>query len=306
MLPTRIRIYSEENLSFNKESHMKKSFSFLIIIFIFCSLNFMKPEEKSLLHHYNFNSSEGSFNALLIKLSNKLKEISGLAITNDGRLFCHNDEKGEIFQLDYQTGKILKSFSLKKKVKEDFEGIAIVKAMFYMVTSKGDIFEFKEGKNESKVKYEVYETDLKSKYDVEGLCYDPETNSLLLACKEFPGKGIKNKRAIYSFSLKKKKLIDKPRFLISTKKMEEASDHNAFNPSGIERHPLSGTFFIITGKGRCIVEVSPEGKLLSENNLNDKIHRQPEGITFLPDNSLLISDERVDNNATLTVYPFNP
>jgi uncharacterized protein YjiK len=285
---------------------MKKLVIFLAIISIFCTLSFMNQDERPLLNHYKFNSSSGSFNAIVIKLDKKLEEISGLAATKEGRLFCHNDEKGEVFQLDFQTGKILKSFSLKKKVKEDFEGIAIVKDMFYMVTSKGDIFEFKEGKNGSNVKYKVYETDLKSKYDVEGLCYDPETNSLLLACKEFPGKGIKNKRAVYSFSLKKKKLIDEPRFLISTKKIEEASDHDAFNPSGIERHSLSGTFFIITGKGRGIIEVSSNGKILAEENLNDKIHRQPEGITFLSDNSLLISDEGDDSKATLTIYPFNP
>ena len=284
----------------------KKSISFLVIIFILFGKNLVSQEGESLLSNYNFNPSEESFNALVIKLNKDLKEISGLAITDQGRLFCHNDEKGEIFQLDYLSGKILKSFSLKKKVKEDFEGIAIVKNLFYMVTSEGNIYEFKEGKNGSKVEYKVYETDLKSKYDVEGLCYDPETNSLLLACKEFAGKGIKNKRAVYSFSLKKKKLLDKPRFLISIAKMEEASDYDTFNPSGIERHPLSGTFFIITGKGRSVVEISPKGKLLAENDLNDKIHRQPEGIAFLPDNSLLISDEGDDNNARLTVYPFNP
>ena len=46
------------------------------------------------------------------KLSSHLEEISGLAMTRDNRLLAHNDERGVIFEIDYQNGSIAKSFQM--------------------------------------------------------------------------------------------------------------------------------------------------------------------------------------------------
>ena len=46
------------------------------------------------------------------KLAKSLREISGLAMTEDNRLLAHNDEKGIIFEIDYQNGSIVKAFGL--------------------------------------------------------------------------------------------------------------------------------------------------------------------------------------------------
>ncbi|PLX31312.1 MAG: hypothetical protein C0600_06030 [Ignavibacteria bacterium] len=60
------------------------------------------------------------------ELPKRLKEISGLAVDDRGRLFAHDDESGIVYQLDPMTGKIVKSFRLGRTlVTEDFEGIAI-------------------------------------------------------------------------------------------------------------------------------------------------------------------------------------
>ena len=56
-----------------------------------------------------------------IKLPKRLTEISGLAVSPDGKLFAHNDEAGVIYQLDYSSSKILKQFSLgKKTIREEY------------------------------------------------------------------------------------------------------------------------------------------------------------------------------------------
>jgi uncharacterized protein YjiK len=255
------------------------------------------------LNHYKLNLKPSEIKS--VTLSEKLYEISGLALTNDGRIFCHTDEDGTVFEIDPNSGDIVKEFSLGPgKVREDFEGIAISRNYFYLVTSSGNLYRFKEGKNKEKVKYEIFRTPLSISYDVEGLCYDPETNSLLLACKEFAGLDYRNKRAVYSYSLNKMKLNEKPRFLLSIKEIEKATDKNIFSPSGMERHPKTGTYFLLTGKGRAIVEISKKGKVLAEENLNEKIHKQPEGITFLPDLTMLISDEGAGGKARLTRYPY--
>ena len=235
------------------------------------------------LSKYNFISEE----SVVIKLPGELQEISGLMMTDDGRLFGHNDEKGFVYQIDYSNGNIIKKFSLGEKYeREDFEGIAYANKKFYMVTSNGDLYEFVEGSDGESVSFNIYKTDLTSKNDVEGLCFDPETNSLLLACKGYPGKDFKKQKAVYLFSLDRMELEKEPRFLIDLSEIKQT-----FNPSGIERNPNTGTFFIIAANRNAILEISKHGELIDITKLPPVIHEQPEGITFAPDKSLIISNE---------------
>jgi uncharacterized protein YjiK len=253
-----------------------------------------------------------------VKLPKKLQELSGLAMTSDGRLFGHNDEQADIFQIDYSDGSIIKSFSLgDKPLKKDFEGVAIANEMFYLVTSSGELYEFMEGKDGDSVPYKKYKTELSSKNDVEGLCYDPVNNSLLLACKGSPGKKYEGNRAVYSFSLSDKKLKKKPWFLISieavnkfqksdfTQKLGEffLVSENSFAPSGIERHPSVNSFYILSNHGRMIVQISEKGDINGVINLDKKHHNQPEGITFSPELTLIIGDEGGSGKAKITQYP---
>ena len=274
-----------------------------LIIFLFISaLAISTVLGQGQLSHYK----NSEIKPRQVELSKKLKEISGLALSEDGRLFAHGDEKGTIYQLDQLTGEIMKEFRIgRKKVEEDFEAIAIVGKMFYLVTSNGDIYEFEEGANNEEVMFHLYKTELKSKFDVEGLCYDTNTNSLLLACKEFAGKKIDDSRSIYSFDLEKKKLIENPKYIISLNKLEKKWDVDNFKPSAIEQNPTSETFFILGGKELVLLELSTDGKVINEMVLNKKLHHQPEGITFLKDKTMVISDEADKDRATLTFYRYH-
>lgn len=245
-------------------------------------------------------------NLTSVELNKKLDEISGLALSPEGKLFAHGDEEGKIFQLDKTSGRIIKEFEIgKKDVEEDFEDLAIVGNRFYLVSSKGDIYEFKEGMNDDEVPFTKYETELKSKYDVEGLCYEPQTETLLLACKEFAGKEFEDKKTIYSFDLKTKKVNKEPRFVISLKQLEKEWDIDQFKPSGLIRHPFSGTFIILGGEGRVIIEISAEGEILNKMELDEDFHNQPEGITILNDGTMIMADEGGKGKATLIYYPYN-
>jgi len=262
---------------------------------------------------------EGSATHKTIILSRKLDEISGLAITDDGRLFAHDDEQGAIYQLDQKTGEIQKIFYLGKKKgkKEDFEGIAIVGEFFYLVSSEGTLFQFKEGDNKDHVDYRLIKTGLPADLDVEGLCYDPVSRSLLIACKDSPKKGIDQPRSIYSFLLEDMKLIEKPRFVLSPDELyhnykESLSekigrfflliDALGVTPSAIERHPVTGSFFILSSRGPFLFELLPDGTVVSRIKLDATLHNQPEGLVFTPENSMIISDEAGEDRARLTIY----
>jgi uncharacterized protein YjiK len=266
-----------------------------LIAFIYCQDN------TSILQCFNINSKH----ARRIELDKDLREVSGLALSKEGKLFCHNDEKGIVYQVDLNTGDIIKRFKLGiLTINRDFEDIAIVKDTFYLLTSDGILFRFKEGQDKESVKYKGFKTGLNKKNNVEGLCYDPETNCLLLACKEDPGDGYKKYRAVYAYSLTENKLITQPRFLLPLKKMEKFSKENKFEPSGITRHPQTGHFFLIAAGGSMIIEISKSGEIIAMEHLKEKYHSQPEGIVFKSDNELLICDEARKDKGTITFYEF--
>ncbi len=237
------------------------------------------------------------------KISAYLKEISGLAASDDGRIFCHDDERGIVYQLDYADGKIVKRFAIGNSIpNRDFEGIAIVKDKFYLIASSGDIYEFNEVKNGKNSKSKIYKTGLTVSNNIEGLCYDPLTNSLLIACKGYPGKNLKGYRAVYSYNLKEKKLKSKPRFLLSIKHLDKKYGLKNFSPAAIEYNLKTGTFFILSSQVKAVIEVSPDGNVLNGISLSGKTHDQPEGITFTKEMKMLISDEGREGHGTITIY----
>ncbi|HEX9658080.1 MAG TPA: SdiA-regulated domain-containing protein [Bacteroidota bacterium] len=242
--------------------------------------------------------------AVVVNLPRKVNEASGLAVSSDGRLFTHDDERGVVYQIDHQSGEALKKFFVGTLTAHaDFEGIAIAGDRFFMVTSGGNLFAFNEGADDERVKYDIYRTPLTASNDVEGLEYDPESNALLLPCKKYPGKGSEGYKAVYAVPLETMKMEKQPRLLIPLSAVSEKSRKGNFNPSGIALHPRSGTFFIISADGETIVELTKDGVVLGQRELSKKINPQPEGIAFAPDFSLLICNEGQGKTGYLVTYP---
>lgn len=228
----------------------------------------------------------------VLNLPSSLGEISGIAFSNDGRLFAHDDEQGTVYQLDPASGSVIKRFKIGDHVlRKDLEDIAIVGDTMYLISSNGELFSFREGGAGEHVRFMKYTTGLTTKNNVEGLCYDPDTGCLLLACKSSPGKGLTGRRAVYSFELKTGKLQPAPRFTIDLRELRDRYGLMEFMPSGIARHPGSGNFFIISAIGNSILELSPAGEVLSYAGLPKKYHEQPEGIAFDGRGSLFIANE---------------
>ena len=267
------------------------------LLFLYFAIAQQNDITDGTLQRYDFSGDYSN----TITLPKELNEISGLAISGDDRLFAHNDEVGTVYELDISTWEILNKFYLgKKKIKKDFEGIAVVKDSLYMVTSSGEIYKFSYSDDEKNVDYKKFNTILSAKNNVEGLCYDKATNSLLLACKEYAGKKLKEYKAIYSFDLSRYRLFEEPRFLINLDSLKNKFNINKFSPTGIEIHPNSGNIFVLSSHEKAIVELSSNGILLNAVKLKSKNHLQPEGISFLSDLSLLISDEGKGEKAKVT------
>ena len=237
------------------------------------------------------------------RLSKNLREISGLTFTTDGRLLAHGDERAIIYELDIRTGKEKKQFSVGRlTLMQDFEGIAAKKDTIFLVNSSGVLYRFPEGANGQRVSYREFRTSLDARYNVEGLAYDPATDCLLLACKGFAGAGRDQHKAVYAFSLRTYRLLPEPRFLLPLKAITQAAESKEFNPSGIERHPRTGNFFIIAANGNAIVEVTPGGKMVGISKLLKAVHKQAEGIAMAPDGTMLIANEGGGKEGYIVMY----
>ncbi|MCZ7555670.1 MAG: SdiA-regulated domain-containing protein [Bacteroidia bacterium] len=257
--------------------------------------------QTALLHRFDVSEKSASVK----RLPSALSEISGLALTSDGKLYAHNDEAGRIYVLEPWSGKQIRSFDLGRGLaREDFEGIAVAGEQIWLVNSAGTLFAFSDPGTTGNAKYTVYKTALSRRNDVEGLCYDPVRNELLLACKEYAGTRTVGDRAVWAFSLTDKRLKSAPRFVLSRSQLGRITGKNDNGFSGIERNPQSGTFFLLSSKGQYLVELSAEGAILGHARLAKKAHPQPEGITFLRGGELVIADEG-KKNGTLTLYPMS-
>ena len=240
------------------------------------------------------------------KLSSHLEEISGLAMTRDDRLLAHNDERGIIFEIDYQKGAIVKSFQLtdmENPIAGDFEGIATIDDQIYLVTSSGRLYECREGTDGESVLFNVYTTGVGRDCEIEGLAYDESKRALLLMCKDARSADMEGQLAVYHWLIDEKQLSEDTHTVIPVVEFSRHIKGKKFQPSGIERHPVSGNYFVVAARQRAIAEIAPGGQVVAVREFPAQLHRQAEGITFAADGTLIVADEGAGRKARLTLYP---
>ena len=110
---------------------------------------------------------------------------------------------------------------------------------------------------------------------------------------------------MYFYSIKTDEINKEPIIKISLKELKKDHGIKDFYPSAITKHPISGNYLIISAKNKnVLVEIDKIGNVIGVAKLKEKMHRQPEGITVLMDNTLLISDEASGKKPTLTKYKY--
>ena len=229
-----------------------------------------------------------------------LEEISGLA-WKDGNVLAVDDETGKVFEYSFDERDIVHSIHFFKG--DDFEGVELVGNEIYILRSDGDLFKLDYTASKESRGWEI-ETPLGKKNDTEGLGYDPESNILLIACKEkaeLKEKDDFDGRAFYAFDLVSNSLIEQPLFTIGPKRlkkfweanrdMEYDKDRIKFKPSAIAFHPITKNYYILSSVGKMIVVVNKAGDILATYPISSKVLGQPEGITFSPEGDMYISSE---------------
>lgn len=242
------------------------------------------------------------------ELPRRLREISGLATTADHRLLAHHDEAAVVFELDYRGGSIAKAFQMadmSDPVSGDFEGIAAAGDRIFLVTSSGRLYECPEGAPGESVLFTVHATGVGRDCEIEGLAYDGGERELLLMCKDARSDALEGRVAIYRWSIDDRRLAAGAPLLVLVRDFARRIGSSRFQPSGIERHPVSGNYFVVAARQAAIAEVTPAGEVLAARRFPAGRHHQVEGIAFAADGALIVADEGggAAGRARLTVYP---
>lgn len=229
-----------------------------------------------------------------------LREISGLALTPDGRLFAHDDNNAVVYQVDYRRGVIVKQFQLgDKPLQGDFEAITVAGERMYLLTSDGVVYRFPEGSDHSRVATNEIDTGLGKHCEFEGMTYEASSNALVLACKTVYQKSLEHLLVLYRWGLPNGEPLT--RIVVS----EEAivgkhDDKGELHPTDITINPANGNYVLLTRDGR-LIEVTSAGSVVAVHQLPDR-HQQPEGLAITQDGFVLISDEAGPRAASITAY----
>ncbi|MHA1544439.1 MAG: SdiA-regulated domain-containing protein [Alphaproteobacteria bacterium] len=231
-------------------------------------------------------------------LPKELKDISGLALGPDGRLFATEEKRAIIHEIDFVNGTIVKTFSFgRPAAKKDFEGIAITGKRFFLINEKGLLLEGREGFNYEGKVFNAHDTGFGKFCEIEGLAAN-ETKILIL-CRKPKDKAYKGFLTIFSWDIASKSADQDPFIKMALQGEELPSEIREIEPSGLETLKGGNLLVLSTGK-KLILEITPEGGFVGYWTLNKKRHDNPEGIALTPDGNLIIADE--GSPATIQVY----
>ena len=263
---------------------------------------------------YNFAEPD-----VKLSLPDTLREISGLTVINENEIACVQDENGILFIYDMESKEI--SNQIPFAADGDYEGVTHVGKTMYILRSDGVLFEINDYTSH-KPKVDSIVTNIPAANN-EGLCYDKEHNRLLIACKVANSKELRTKRMVYGFDLKTRKTISEPVYTIDVTDLKLFAQQNAidlpvrikkkgaipepmmkFKPSAISIHPKTKKVYILSAADHLLFVFDRKGKPEHIEVLDGDLFNKAEGISFLPNGDLLITNEGQENKPSLLRFSY--
>lgn len=269
----------------NSPDHVVKSVS------VDSSEKFAKAKPVGENFQYNLQKPSASWD-----LPAELLEISGNAWIDDKHLLAIEDLHPNLYVVRLDKEAVIEKtipFAPTNLDKFDIEDVTFAGNTAYALWSHGTIYKIEDWQTAPRVSN--WETGLNKANNTEGICYDPETKKLLIACKNNSGEEDEKKstRAVYQLDPATGKMDGEPYLLLEKKELEKvAGDKVNFHPSGLAVHPLTRDIYILSTKDtKGLARYSQDGKLLGFQWIDKDLMLQPEGLCFSPDGTLYISTE---------------
>lgn len=301
---------------------------FCAFLIFSCNNNAPKPLANSDSHRmdlalgYDFQKADKE-----IKLSNKLREISGLTYVPEEGLVTVQDEKGALYWLD-KKGDIDRVVDFSAD--GDYEGLAFNGKHLFALRSDGVLFKIRRWQEEEKkTKTKVIDTNLGELNDTEGLAFHPEKEQLWIACKGSAAIGQERyyERAVYAYDLALDSFLVKPVLVVSRqdlqqfirKNMRQHPDYSYYKkllrkekptmplqPSAIAIHPLTQEIYLLCSVGNSLLVLDKSHHIKSLCYLSPEQFEQPEGLAFNEKGDLFLSSEGQKKRARVYQFDYNP
>jgi uncharacterized protein YjiK len=234
----------------------------------------------------------------------RLAEISGLAVTANGRLLAHNDEQGVVAEIDYRHGTIVKQFLVgSPPLRGDFEGITVAGDAIFLLASNGKLYEFREGANGARVQYTVHDPQLGKECEFEGVAFEPASDSFLLACKTVAQKSLRDYLVIYRWKRGSSDGSGISDLKVPLAQVIGSHKWKEVRPTDITVDPRNGNYVLVAALQRALIELTPAGEVRFARALPGR-HAQAEGVAVTKDGVLIVSDEAGQRPASITLYRF--
>ncbi len=283
------------------------------VLLLGCAATYKNNEKTT---GYNLSKPDLAFH-----LPDTLREISGLTDIDSVTFACIQDENGILFIYNIVNNKILSQHNFH--IDGDYEGITRIDSTMYILRSDGMLFEIANYRS-PKFILTSYSTGITANNN-EGLCYDSENDRLLIAAKGKIAKGpeFKDKRVIYGFDLKTKQLIQNPVFEFDLKNIKQYALNNKINlptktkkngqltepfikfmTSAIAVHPITKKLYLISASDHLFFIFNMNGTIEHLELLNTEIFNKAEGLTFLENGDMLITNEGQEKKPTLLRFNY--
>ena len=231
-------------------------------------------------------------------------EVSGLAVTSDGRLLAHGDEWGQVYVIDPRGGALLKRFTIGatgSDTRADFEGITVVGERIFMVASNGTLYEFAEGADGERVDFVVHDTRLGKECEFEGVAFDSTQGIVVLPCKNVGTKNLRDNLVLYRWRIGGNGDSTLAPLIIPLSTVIGSNSWKDLHPSDVTIDPATGNYVLVAAQEKALIEITPLGVVVRASPLPGK-HKQAEGIALTPDGILIVGDEATTRPASLTLY----
>lgn len=247
---------------------------------------------------YNFTAPDEK-----MELGKHLHEISGMAwVPGRNVILGENDEKGDIFTIDFANKNDNAAGKIKFGGKGDYEDIVYTPDAVYMLVSTGEVVEVNT--KDSSFTTQTYSLGL-PKNEFETMYMDADGKSLILLCKDCNHEK-EEIRAAYRFDLATKTFNPSPVYTIQISDIRKLlNDESAFfKPSAAGINPENGKLYIVASVGKLLVIADTKGKPEQAIRLDPVMYNQPEGMTFAPNGDLYISNEGGEGIATIYLFRY--
>ncbi|MBL7923795.1 MAG: SdiA-regulated domain-containing protein [Bacteroidia bacterium] len=267
-------------------------------------------------HAFKYNLQQPNIHRQLPPM---LNEVSGLTDVDDSRVACVQDEQGIVFIYDFRTDDIISRHAFDST--GDFEGLTLAGNTLYILRSDGRLTEWQHFRSANPVV--KHYTLLLQTANNEGLCYDAGHDRLLIAAKSKPAApDARTLRLIYAFDLEKKQLSEEPLYRLNTDQLAadaksfslQLTDTTArgmvkpfnFRPASLSVHPLSDEIYMISAADKILLTMNRKGEVTYMTSLPPHLFTKAEGITFLPDGTMIITNEAAGKTPGLFVFEMLP